>query len=485
MSRPLHLPRLAAGALVLLLLGGCVYYNGMYNTKRLAGSARKAEREGRTLEANGLWGQVITRADTLVARHPDSKYVDEALVLKGIALARLKQCPDAVRPLSRGATLVGERVTAEEAGLALGRCQLDMGDPAAASVAVAPVLASEDPARRRAAHLYQARALRQLGQPEDALRVLEGLTGPGVDGERLLALGITGRETEALALADTLLVLNDSAHVWDSVVTIVGSFHPRTASALVDRVNARPKVPPDLQARRLYQDALRLEPLDSARARERMRQAAKLGSGSESGDRASLGLVRGSLSNARAMADLAQVADSLRPLASRATPAAQEAKLLLLTITRVRASHDSSGPEVAQGDLRLFVAAETARDSLAAPVLAVTLFRQVVDTWPESPYAPKAMLAARVLDPEWGEAVRPLLEEKYATSPYFAFLRGEDAEGYRALEDSLEAYIYQAAAAQRRPAPGARPITPRQPAPGVPSRTTQPKPGQRRGVEPE
>jgi hypothetical protein len=33
--------------LVAALLGGCVYYNGMYNAKRLAGSARKAERDGR------------------------------------------------------------------------------------------------------------------------------------------------------------------------------------------------------------------------------------------------------------------------------------------------------------------------------------------------------------------------------------------------------------------------------------------------------
>ena len=61
-----------------LLLGGCVYYNGMYNTNRLAKSARQAERDGRSFEAKSLWGQVITRAETLVVRHPRSKYADEA-----------------------------------------------------------------------------------------------------------------------------------------------------------------------------------------------------------------------------------------------------------------------------------------------------------------------------------------------------------------------------------------------------------------------
>ena len=79
---------LVAGA---WLLGGCVYYNGMYNTNRLAKSAWKAERDGRVFEASNLWGQVITRADSLVMRHPRSKYAAEANVLRGLALARLPE----------------------------------------------------------------------------------------------------------------------------------------------------------------------------------------------------------------------------------------------------------------------------------------------------------------------------------------------------------------------------------------------------------
>ncbi len=475
--------RLTSTALAAMLLGGCVYYNAMYNTKRLAGSARKAEREGRTFEANNLWGQVITRADSLVVRHPDSKYVDEALVLKGIALARLDQCSDAVRPLARGSMVGGDGVTAEEAALALGRCQLELGDPGAASVAVAPVVESKDAGRRRTARLYQARALRQMGRADEALRALDGLTGPGISEERLLALGVAGREAETVALADTLLAVTDSARLWDSVVTVVGRSSPRTASALVDLLNSRPKVPEDLRVRRLYQDAVRLGPVDSARALARMRQAAKVGAGTESGDRAALALARSELSRVQTVADLSRIADSLRPLAGRASPASQEAKLLLLTMARVQAAADSSGPGVPQGDLRLFLAAETARDTLIAPELAGGLFRQVVETWPDSPYAPKAMLAGRLLDPEWGEAMRPLLEEKYAASPYLAYLRGENSDGYRALEDSLAAYVHSTAAAGRRPMTGAREDAAPLVRPGtVRTRPQQPTP--RRGLEP-
>src|SRR5687768_18434017 len=110
------------------LLGGCVYYNGMYNANRLAGSARKAEREGRTLEANNLWGQVATKAESVVARHPTSKYAEEAIVLRGVALARLGQCEQALGALAR--TPLGSMPDdlTEDGLLATGRCQLALGN---------------------------------------------------------------------------------------------------------------------------------------------------------------------------------------------------------------------------------------------------------------------------------------------------------------------------------------------------------------------
>ena len=170
--------RLLPGGLGLLLLGGCVYYNGMYNTKRLAGSARNAEREGRTFDATSLWGQVVTRAESLVVRHPDSKYVDEALMLKGTALARLGQCPSALAPLSRVTQVRGSDEAVEDAYLALGRCQLELDDPGAAEIAIAHVLESRRAERRREARLVHARALRLTGRPAEAAALLDSLSGP-------------------------------------------------------------------------------------------------------------------------------------------------------------------------------------------------------------------------------------------------------------------------------------------------------------------
>ena len=255
-----------------LLLGGCVYYNGMYNAKRLAGSARKAERDGRTFEANNLWGQVITRADTLIARHPDSKYVDQALVLKGVALARLNQCESAVAPLGRAALLRADDEIAEDATLALGRCHLVLGNAAVAEPMFARLAESRDPTRRREAILLRGRALRLTGRAGEAVPILERSTDPRAAEERLLALAGARKREEALALADSLLALQDSTARWDTMVVAVGREDAQVASALVDRLQSRPGVTEPVRARLLLDDGERLARVDSARATARLRQ---------------------------------------------------------------------------------------------------------------------------------------------------------------------------------------------------------------------
>jgi tetratricopeptide (TPR) repeat protein len=440
-----------------LLAGGCVYYNGMYNTERLAGSARRAEREGRPFEANNLWGQVITRADSLVLRHPRSKYADQAQVFKGLALSRLGQCPEAILPLARAPGLDLDRDIAEEASLALGRCRLELGDPAAAALAFGRVSESADPTRRREARVHLAQAHRLTGSGEAALAALEGVDHPRAGRERLLSLAAARRADEALAVAESLLAVSDSAPIWDSIITEVGRSNPGVASALVDRLGRQPSVAPVQHARRLLDDADRLASVDSARAVDRLRTAARVGVNTEGGDEAELRLLRLEASRAVTPADLARIADTLRRLAPRRGVAVQESYLLAATVARLQGAADSGGPGTPQGDLRLFLAAEAARDTLRAPALAAGLFRRVVEEWPDSPYAPKAALAGRMLDPAWGAAVESLLVGRYASSPYIAFVRGEARAEYRELEDSLQTFaLTRAGAGRRAPAAGGR-----------------------------
>jgi tetratricopeptide (TPR) repeat protein len=437
------------------LLGGCVYYNGMYNANRLAKSARKAEREGRTFEANNLWGQVATKAESVVVRHPRSKYADEAAVLRGLALARLGQCDQALGPLGRAALLKANSDLAEEALLTAGRCQVTLGNIAAGDAAFTQMLDSKSSERRLEARYQHARAARQAGRYQQALNALEGVRDPRADSERLLALAGMGRTSEALSLADSLVARHDTTRLWDSLVVALGRKDPTGASNLVDRIRRLPNRSPETQARWLLEDAQRLVHTDTARAAARFREAIAIGGSGETAGRASLQLVKLDLSRVGQPEELPVVVRRLNQLAGQYGSMSSELSRFGATVSGVVAG-SSVTPEAPQGDLRLFLAAEAARDTLASPRLAQAMFHRILEGWPSSPYAPKAILAAQQLDPTWTDSARALLQERYVDSPYLAVVRGEDSPAYRQLEDSLGLFARRLSAPARRVQAGPR-----------------------------
>ncbi|HEY6807848.1 MAG TPA: hypothetical protein VI160_03580, partial [Gemmatimonadales bacterium] len=84
-----------------------------------------------------------------------------------------------------------------------------------------------------------------------------------------------------------------------------------------------------------------------------------------------------------------------------------------------------------------FRAAELARDSLHAPALAAGLFEAFARNHPASLFAPKALLAAAVADPERGGTVQATLDSAYPRSPYLLAARGAPSPAYAIAEDSL------------------------------------------------
>jgi tetratricopeptide (TPR) repeat protein len=475
-----HRILLSAGLIAGLLLTGCVYYNGMYNANRLARSARKAERDGRTFEANNLWGQVATKAESVVVRHPTSKYAGEAAVLRGVALARMGQCEQALGPLSQVAVTALPADLTEDAVLATGRCQLSLGNLAAADAAFSQLLESKDPVRRREAHFQQARILRQTGRYDEALSALGDYRGSQADTERILALAGAGRVPEALALTDSLIARGDTTKRWDSVVVVLGRENALAASSLVDRVRRLPNRSREIQARLLLEDGIRLSRSDTARAARRLREAVVGGGSGEAAAWASLELVRLDLRRASRPDHLGPIVDSLKGLAVRFDMVPAELNRVSATVASVRSSVASVLPGTPQGDLRLFLAAESARDSLGAPRLAGTIFRRILEEWPASPYAPKVILAAQQLDASWGDSARAILDERYLDSPYLAMIRGDATTEYRQLEDSLAAF---AASLSTRPAPGVRRKPTLREDRDAPRRRPQPAPGTSRVPE--
>jgi tetratricopeptide (TPR) repeat protein len=471
MGLRLPLLSLLAAASLTGLLGGCVYYNGMYNANRLARSARKAEREGRTFEANGLWGQVATKAESVLVRHPTSKYAQDAGLLRGIALSRLGQCEQALGPLSHLTTARSDSDLVEDALLASGRCQLALGNFAAGAAAFSQLLASKDSERRREARFHQARLLRQSGQYSEALSALEGQHDIRAEHERVLALAGIGRLEQALALTDSLMAHGDTTRSWDSLVVALAKNHPAAASSLVDRVRRLPHQRGQAEVSLLLDDGFRLAEVNAGRARQRFREAMKEGASGEAAGRANLALIKLDLRHVTRPQDLKPIGDTLRRLADRFELVSEETARLSSTVEEVQRVATLVTPDSAVGDLRLFLAAEAARDELEAPRLAEVMFRQVLEQWPTSPYAPKAILAAQQLNPAWADTARFLLEFQYFDSPYLATVRGNATPEYHQLEDSLGTFaaslvVRKTAPVRRTPPRGVAPRRRTEPASG-------------------
>jgi len=90
-----------------------------------------------------------------------------------------------------------------------------------------------------------------------------------------------------------------------------------------------------------------------------------------------------------------------------------------------------------------FAAAERTRESLGAPVLAASLFLAFVDLQPESPWAGKALLAARdlVVDPGRREAIQLRLRG-LPESEYLRYARTGEATGTLAtMEERLQSAL--------------------------------------------
>jgi tetratricopeptide (TPR) repeat protein len=158
--------------LAVVLLGGCVYYNGMYRAEHLASDAEKAEKEGRTIQAQNLWGQVGVKADTVLSRHPDSKWADDALYLSAKSRERLGDCTRAVDALQRLLAVSPDQELRELATFLLGTCWQKMGNTRQASEAFAQLVGSSDSGRRDEALFQHGRSLRLGGRYAEALEML-------------------------------------------------------------------------------------------------------------------------------------------------------------------------------------------------------------------------------------------------------------------------------------------------------------------------
>ena len=294
------------------------------------------------------------------------------------------------------------------------------------------------------------------GRYEEALAGPSGRADPRGGNELLLALAGAGRGREALALADSLLAANDTVFAWDSLVVAAlgqrGSRRaPRRWSIGCESDPRRLAGPPGPAAVR-GRGAAR-------RRRHRCVRGAGFGMRPRWGpDRrrrhargfellrriARVGRARSTISRRRPIRSPALIAGGERCAAEAAQLAGRDDR-------EAARLGDSAGTAPGRSAAVPRAPRRRTRSLAASPLAADALppYRRL--EWPDSPYAPKALLAAQLLDPDWrrlrpGAAGRALPRQSL---PRHAPRRGRDGlSGARGFAARLCA---------RQPPPQARP----------------------------
>ncbi len=284
---------------------------------------------------------------------------------------------------------------------------------------------------------------------------MSGLPGTRALAQRTLAYAGLHDEAAATSAFDSLVALRDSTLPWDSLLTITGRSDPRLASQLTTTLATSKTLSLERSAALSFADADRLASVDTALQRQRYADIILMTGSGELADRARFDMTRMSIRRADSMADLEATLATMQTIAAGDGAVAGAMAPLRNQIVQLQHLMDSTAPGEPQGDMRRFLAAEYARDTLGARPLAASIFASIPQGWPESPYAAKAWLAGRQLT---GDTTGP--DSHFATSPYLAVLRGEEGDTYAHLEDSLANFARSLAAASK-PKPARAPGTKR------------------------
>ena len=82
----------------ILILSSCAYFNTLYNARRLYAEAEeRRENDGSERELRDRYGEVVEKCAKVVREYPDSKWVDDALFLMGKALVRQGELDKGIR----------------------------------------------------------------------------------------------------------------------------------------------------------------------------------------------------------------------------------------------------------------------------------------------------------------------------------------------------------------------------------------------------
>ena len=411
-------------ALVMTLVvggaSGCAYFNGVYNAKEAAGAADKLARAGHDADAAGSYALAAAKAETVLVRYPRSRWRADALYLAGRGAAFAGDCIRGESRLAEFLALSGRKTgERDRARIALASCYVRSSRYAGARDMLEPLRTSKDREVRRQASLWAARAAVGMGDTDAALAYLGNVDVGSVQWE----LATASLAAQEYARAESLLV--ERAERGDyreealiAVRELWRAGRHESAEKLVSRWAAARTSPNAKIMLHLASAELQMAAGRDSIARAHLLQVSRLATDPTidrevSAQLALLGLKR--------LATLDDVQAAIRRAANAAagSPTLRRMQDNLILVTMLDAAQDATGAS-------LFLAAEVARDSLRAPLLAHTMFRKLEATQPGALLTPKALLAAAAIVPDSADAYRERVVSRHPRSPFALLVAGRD-----------------------------------------------------------
>jgi hypothetical protein len=414
--------------------GACAYFNGIYNAKAADQQATRLLRSGRESEAASSFAVAAAKAETVLVRHPKTRWRGEALYLAGRGFAYSNQCDRATGRLIEFLGLTGQPAERRDrAALALATCSYQKGKHTEALSLLDPLTKSRKRDVATQASLWAARSAIRLGNTAKAQQYL-GAIDAGVAQWELAAASIAEQEYPR---AESLLSLRArSGDYRDDLRTALGALwaagRQEQVETIVSRYDRAGGAASEKAALHLMMADLEMQARRDSMARLHLLAVPRATSDT---------LVRREAASrltalrVRELSSLALVEDAIAKGAEVAPGTALQTRLEdnLLLVKILERRRDISGAA-------LFLAAEVARDSLGSRGLAHALFKRIENEIPTALLAPKALLAAAELLPDSAAVYHQRIRTRYPTSPFRLLLDGGDpanAISYRQADVAL------------------------------------------------
>ncbi|MBL0940830.1 MAG: hypothetical protein IBJ03_18190 [Gemmatimonadaceae bacterium] len=407
------------------LSAGCVYYNGVYNAQAAAKQGNARLKRNQDADAQSRFLESAERAETVLVRHPNSKWQTRALYLAGRGHALSGDCEKGrLRITEFLGRADAPRDDRDRARVALAACDVRENAMTPARVRLDSLIDVPNGDVAREARRWAARAALTVGDL-DAVGTYLGSSSTDVLPWELINASMTARD---FTRTESLLVLRAQRGDYrDEVVRAVRDMSNDGRFTSAERVVksydlARVREPARAamhyalgdQLLRAERDSLAAIHLQSARelatrdtiiSREAVARAAFI-----------------ALRRARSLDEADSILSRLDSGVMRVAYTRRLTEQMLL-VRLLSSRSDATGAGA-------YLAAEVARDSLRAPALAQGMFVQFARAQTGSPLAPSAWYAATLLpSPLTADSLerwRRRITTEYSASAVAAWLQGED-----------------------------------------------------------